>query len=264
MVLPRLPIELSRFLFPTSWGEASQGGARHVSCRLSSLVMTTNTNPLPLAPTVLLADSSDILRLFTVRQLELAFPRIKFVTARSCREARELAGSLHPALLILQRCLPDGSGVGLLSELSRLGLASACIVIGRESDRRLCDDGGAAAISAVLPEPYETKDLVALVRQVLLDTAGNHDDRGFFMAAVSAGNPRPSQRLDTNSVINGLASLVAGLRAFEAELRASLSDPQAVQAVVNENIELLAGAARELATTLKHMHEGESGELSAS
>jgi DNA-binding response OmpR family regulator len=200
--------------------------------------------------TILLVDSSDILRLFTARQLERGFPDLKVVTSRSCREARGLAEDLQPLLVIAQRRLPDGSGAGFVAELAGKGLACGSIIIGRGTDGPLCNDVAAAAVSAVLPEPYETRELIALGQRLLRD-AGHAALVREDAAPVGAQDPGG---LDPNAVINGLAGLVAGLRAFEAELRANLADPQSVLAIVNDNVELLVAAAIDLAGSVRRTH----------
>jgi two-component system KDP operon response regulator KdpE len=84
----------------------------------------------------------------------------------SAREARQLAASHHPELLILDLGLPDGDGIPLTREL-RGWLEAPIVVIsarGREHDKVAALDAGA---DDYLTKPFGVHELLARLRVAL-------------------------------------------------------------------------------------------------
>jgi two-component system KDP operon response regulator KdpE len=101
----------------------------------------------------------------------------RVVEAATAREARQLAVSHHPELLILDLGLPDGDGISLTREL-RGWLEAPIVVIsarGRESDKVATLDAGA---DDYLTKPFGVNELLARLRVALRNARGGRGGTG--------------------------------------------------------------------------------------
>lgn len=189
--------------------------------------------------TVLIVDDNDTLAFFTARNLQRDIEDLKVFTAKSCLEARGEADKHHPSVLIADLKLADGNGLDLVRELSeRFPHLESILISGEEPP-----PFGRNTLFGYLAKPYEADTLVQMVRQALAGEAAQESPEPQIESVECTG-------YDRHLVRNRLAGLLAGLRAFGADLRAEIDDPEAIKATVDEYVDRLCASVTEVSNML--------------
>lgn len=184
-------------------------------------------------------DDNETLAFFTARNLQRDIEGLEVFTAKSCMEARAEAGKHYLSVVIADLKLVDGNGLDLIRELSeRFPDLEAILISGEEPP-----PSGRADLFGYLAKPYEAETLVHMVRRAL---AGEEAQQ----SSEVQEEPTDCVGYDRHLVRNRLAGLLAGLRAFGADLRAELDDPEAIRATVDEYVDRLCASVTEVSNML--------------
>ncbi|MCA1959172.1 MAG: response regulator [Desulfomonile sp.] len=189
--------------------------------------------------TVLIVDDNATLAYFSARNLQRDLPETLVLSATSCRQAWEIVDQHRPEVLVADLVLADGDGMELIREMSiRLPGLQAILITGEEPDPLTQN-----ALFGFLVKPYEAEELAWLVRSALdSKTSVSTPAMGAILSAEHA--------YDRHHIRNRLAGLLAGLRAFGADLRANAENPQAVNATVDEYLDRLCSVVQEVSRML--------------
>lgn len=194
---------------------------------------------------VLIVDDNVTLAYFTARNLQREIKGVEATTAASCRQARDLSEKHPPSLLIVDLRLPDGDGLELLGELSeKLPGVTAIVTSGNELPQPL-----PSGICASLTKPYEIDALVDLVRKTLPGSRVNNSESSERLNVYNS-HTQPVTH-DCHSIQNRLGALLAGLRAFGADLTAEADDADAVRRLVEVYVDRLCATTLEVAEIIK-------------
>jgi CheY-like chemotaxis protein len=120
-----------------------------------------------MAPTVLICDNEDVLRLLVLATLNDG--GYELVEARNGDEALELARKVHPRLIVLDMMMPGRTGLEVLLELRQEPeFANTPVVMltarTQEADRAAAEAAGA---DRFLSKPFSPLELAALVEELL-------------------------------------------------------------------------------------------------
>jgi CheY-like chemotaxis protein len=120
-----------------------------------------------MAPTVLICDNEDVLRLLVLATLNDG--GYELVEARNGDEALELARKVHPQLIVLDMMMPGRTGLEVLLELRQEPeFANTPVVMltarTQEADRAAAEAAGA---DRFLSKPFSPLGLAALVEELL-------------------------------------------------------------------------------------------------
>jgi CheY-like chemotaxis protein len=120
-----------------------------------------------MAPTVLICDNEDVLRLLVLATLSDG--DYELVEARNGDEALELARKVHPRLIVLDMMMPGRTGLEVLLELRQEPeFANTPVVMltarTQEADRAAAEAAGAYRF---LSKPFSPLELAALVEELL-------------------------------------------------------------------------------------------------
>jgi DNA-binding NtrC family response regulator len=195
--------------------------------------------------TVLVVDDNETLAYFTARNLQRRMGECEVLIATTCEQARRTANQRIIALAIVDAKLPDGDGLELLKEIRADNENVAPILISGEPRR--ADDLPEWAY--FMSKPYEVENLIELVQKS-------------FSGIVSLGNgpsaleipltDTEAQSLSANrhEALNRMASLLIGLKAFAADLRANARNSDEINRLVDEYIEKLCEIIRDASTII--------------
>jgi DNA-binding NtrC family response regulator len=202
---------------------------------------------------ILIVDDNATLAYFTARNLQREIKGVEVITATSCQQAMKQSESFPPSLVIADLRLPDGEGRELIRELSQRSACMTAIVTSANVLPKAQEKG----IFACVAKPYEIDVLVDLARHALAQEENNNSvpsDR------LEPFGPRTqSVAYDPHLVQNRLAGLLAGLRAFQADLAAEADDAAAVRRLANEQIDRLCKITLDVAGIIKE-NSASSGE----
>lgn len=188
--------------------------------------------------TVLIVDDNATLAYFSARNLQRDLPETEVFSATSCRQAWDEADRNHPAVLVADLALADGDGLNLIKEMSaRFPGLQAILITGEDPD-----PASRAALFGFLVKPYEAEELARLVESAL--------ERNVPGSTPAARDRSGATTYDRHHIRNRLAGLLAGLRAFGADLRANAEDPKAVNAIVDEYLDHLCSVVQEVSRKL--------------
>jgi DNA-binding response OmpR family regulator len=190
--------------------------------------------------TVLIVDDNTTLAYFSARNLRSDIEELEVFTASSCAEAREVANRHHPSVVIVDLGLEDGNGLDLMREMKKDSPGLATVLISGEEPPPSSLNG----LFGFLVKPYEAEDLVDLVRRAL------RAERPEPIARPGQEREIECRGYDFHHAQNRLAGLLAGLRAFGADLRAQADDAPAVRETVDEYIDRLCGVVVEVSEML--------------
>jgi len=193
--------------------------------------------------TILIVDDDAALAYVTARSLQEEIPAVQVLTVGSCAEARLVADRIPPALVISVIELSDGNGLALVRELSQGFPKMAAIVTSALAP----PDNVHRLPFTFLEKPYQTDTLLRLVAQAL-SLSDEELSRGTPDQRPSGG--QSSSSYDRHDIRNRLAALLAGLRAFGADLLTEANNPAAVRRLVDEYVDRLCGIASEVAQKL--------------
>lgn len=187
---------------------------------------------------VLVVDDNSTFAYLTARNLAGDIEGLQVKTVNSCREANLEVELFHPSIVIVDINLADGNGLELVDDLKKKFQELVVILISGEHT----EDKRAKSAFGFLLKPYEPRLLSDMVKK-----------------AMEAGLPRLHYEpvslvqcagYDRHHVQNKLAGLLAGLRAFGADLRAENNDPAAVLATVDEYLDRLCAVVVEVSGKL--------------
>jgi DNA-binding NtrC family response regulator len=202
----------------------------------------------------LLVDDNEMLRTLAARNLELDVPQLRAVGVSTCEEARRRVTKLAPDIMVLDQMLVDGTGLDLMRELASDIADTPVVVVSAEAGSALRQRALEAGAFAVLSKPYEAKALADIVIQAL-DQFGQRHKSKEPPAAVT-----PTIGLSAEVVarvrhraINRLAALVAGLRAFEADLMDGADDRDAMRQIMDQYFERLLQTAADISELLRDL-----------
>jgi two-component system response regulator RegA len=189
--------------------------------------------------TVLIVDDNPTLLYFTARNLQRDLEGVEVVTATSCETARAAAAERPPSVVVADLKLGDGNGLELLEELARSHPGMAGIIVSGEEIPR----SNTTILFGALTKPYEAEALVTLVTNALQIDAERP-------VPAEKPLPVPCEGYDRHDLQNSLAGLLAGLRAFGADLSERASDPAAVTRTVDEYLDRLCSVVVEISRKL--------------
>lgn len=198
---------------------------------------------------MLLVDDNPTLSLFTAHNLKSAITGLEVLTARSCAEGRELANRYRPQVIVVDHGLPDGSGLDLLRELRVELPTAASILISADVDACANAEKAEELEVEALRKPFEADDLIEMVRRAIGSGSGRREHS--TTTGRAATDSLPDRRGEYHLLINRMSGLLAGLRAFGADLRESAQDPAAVRAITDEYVERLVANVREVSEILR-------------
>jgi DNA-binding response OmpR family regulator len=191
--------------------------------------------------TVLIVEDNLTLSNFTARGLaaHLTDSPLDIVCALSCQNARSLLARITPVVAIVDKNLPDGSGLAFIAEIARQ--APRCRIILVTADPMAVPPTGACA---VFTKPFEIRELArAVARNLPGDSA----------APSCAATETPAKEktvIDRHLIKNRLSGLLAGLRAFGADLEAEAEHPEAVREAVEFYVDRLCASVVEISDLL--------------
>lgn len=189
---------------------------------------------------ILIVDDNTTLAYFTARNLERDIQDLTVSIAASCADAREQIEENSFAVMITDLNLSDGNGLDLVREVrSRFPEMSAILISGDEPSAEL-----RSGLHGFLLKPYEAPSLSALVKGALAKEPTS------LRPAADASTLDKCRGYNHHHVRNQLSALLAGLRAFGADLRESASSAETVNKTVDEYLDRLCGYVHEVTKEL--------------
>lgn len=189
--------------------------------------------------TVLIVDDNPTLLYFTARNLQRELEGVEIVTATSCEQAREAVTVSHPAVVVADLNLTDGNGKELVEEMARRFPEMAAILVSGEEIPSSC----ASNLFGCLIKPYDAEALVRLVTNALAGGAQS-------VSHAQSFEPAQCEGYDRHGLQNRLACLLAGLRAFGADLAERSHDPAEVSRTLDEYLDRLCATIVEVSRQL--------------
>jgi DNA-binding NtrC family response regulator len=204
--------------------------------------------------TILLVDDNNNLVQFTAKNIETAVPGLSVLKAGSCQQAREIAAEKKPVMVVLDRRLPDGDGIALMQELLRQVPGLQCVVVTADASETFNREAMNKGAMAVLAKPFEAEQIIAMVQRVV-------GSPGSANPPVPKGRKEDSDTVivDRHLIINRLAGLLAGLRAFGADLRAEANENVAIHKIIDEYLERMVATVREISELMGQVEIGQVG-----
>ena len=201
-------------------------------------------------PTLLFVDDNEMLRTFASRNLEMDIPRLRVIGASGCAEARRRVAEEAPDVVVMDQRLGDGNGIELMRELAAVIPRSPFLVVSADAAPSMRQRALAAGAFDVLSKPYETSVLVAAVRRAIANS---------FAEGTAGRDPSAANRSTHNDdlgrvrhrVLNRLSALLAGLRAFEGDLRDAAGDGDTVNRIADRYCDRLVSAVLEVSDLLR-------------
>lgn len=188
---------------------------------------------------LLLVEDNKLLSLMEAKHLSAAFPFLSLSVAKSGPEALSSAKRQPPSVIVLDCRLPGGNCCTLIGELLSIAPQSNVIITSAEPPGNLRGRTYRDKIFDILEKPFETEELVQVVGRALEATGHLHsvsepeDEEKGGSDSRRAADATPSDR---HHVLNVLSGILAGLRAFEADLVADCDSPKAVRAATEEYV----------------------------
>lgn len=205
---------------------------------------------------VLIVEDNLNLAKFTSRSIAKARPEWKVLVAGSCFEATNLADHLTPDVALVDLSLPDGSGLDLMTELKHKSGDLSVIMTSASVTQRLCDEVERRGGHCVLEKPYDFRDFIKKAEEA----HGNAGEASSEAAAIAGEGrddapPDPlageeADGVDYHYILNRLSGLLAGLKAFEADVRSAAGSEDEVRAMADEYAERLCGIVHDVAKTI--------------
>lgn len=190
--------------------------------------------------TVLLVEDNATLAYFAARNLRQAIAGVDVAIARSCSEAESKATLLGPSVLVVDVELTDGNGVELAAGLTaRLPGLTTIVTSGREPAG--LED---VNVYGFLTKPYEAEALIDMVKRAVFaeDRAPEPVRAPMLRETDSVGRAG----VDRHSIRNKLGSLLAGLRALQADLIAESENSDEIRSIAGSQIECLCDKVKEV------------------
>jgi DNA-binding NtrC family response regulator len=191
--------------------------------------------------TVLIVEDCSNLAMFTARGVQAAIKDVDVLVAFDCSQARKMARTRQPDLLLIDVTLPDGNGFSLAEELhGDLQAAKFVLTSGHPLVK------GAGDPFLFLSKPYGYDEL----KSTLLTALGHKNKQArpepcAWRSTISLSGE------DLHWVFNRLSAVMSGLKAFELGLIEDKEDPQAVGQHVDEYVDRLCSIVRGISDRLK-------------
>jgi DNA-binding response OmpR family regulator len=184
--------------------------------------------------TLMLVDDNRMLVDLTMLKLRRAMPGVTIVAAHSAEDARRLAGTLLPDVVVIDRILPDGDGLSLSWELSERFPGVRIILLSSDAGGR--EDGAGAPRFGFVGKPYDLNEIVEQVRWAL-HAAG----KALTVPSVGEGNGRLATAPDAarRATLSRLTALLEGLRALASELHAVANTADGRQGLIDKHLAAL-------------------------
>jgi two-component system KDP operon response regulator KdpE len=118
-------------------------------------------------PTILIVEDNDNIRRFIHTTLDLEGYAV--LEAATVLEGLRIAQSEHPALVLLDLALPDGTGWDFLQAMQNAGepARSKIAILTASADHGMADRGLEAGAVAFITKPISARALVARVQKLL-------------------------------------------------------------------------------------------------
>ena len=203
---------------------------------------------------LLLVEDNKLLSLMEAKHLRSAFPDISLTIAKDVEEAVSSAREAPPQVIVMDCTLPGGDCRTLLNDLLDLSPDATIVVTSAEPPRDLRGRSYRDKIFDILEKPFETEELVCVVDRALKATYGA--DGVKKGDAQMKGDFHPSPHLenapfDRHQVLNVLSGILAGIRAFEADLEAECDDRDAVVSMTSEYVPRLVDMVNKVTRLIK-------------
>jgi DNA-binding NtrC family response regulator len=208
---------------------------------------------------ILFVDDNQSLAGFTGRIMRGLRPSWHIIAAGSCAEARKVTDNTLPGAAVVDLSLPDGNGLDLLFELQVKHPDLPVVLISASVSERLKDEVKHRGGFAVVEKPFEVGALVEVVERGLAEyeaKAVGADQRSSVAAeSFSPWTASPDRRLDFHRAQNRLSTLIAGLRAMEAEVKLA-GGAQEVARVAEDYVDKLCNLVKEVSLMLNEAGRG--------
>ena len=204
---------------------------------------------------LLLVEDNKLLSLMEARHLRAAFPDIILYSAKDVNEAIEAAKGTPPQVIVMDCKLPGGDCCSLLNDLLDISPNAMVVVTSAEPPGDLRGRSYRDKIFDILEKPFETEELVCVVDRALKATGMAVELGDKEKSTDSILNPLKLSTeqvpFDRHQILNVLSGILAGIRAFEADLEAECNDKKAVKAVVQEYVPRLIEMVNKVAEIIK-------------
>lgn len=196
-----------------------------------------------MVPGVLVVNADACLGSVTAHNLRRALEGVEVYTAGSCAEALILSHSHPPSVAVIDRAQPDGDGLHIIEDLTaRIPDVRSILISAHREDLHVTQD-----LFGFLVKPYEIETLIDLVRRAITSRPYTYSGEGVRKTEAS---PQFGEA-DFHRVENRLQGLLAGLRAFGADLREVSDDSAEVQRAIDEYVDRLCTMVNDVAVAIK-------------
>ena len=196
-----------------------------------------------MVPGVLVVNSDSCLGSVIAHNLQRTLKGVDVFTAGSCAEALMQSHAHPPSVVVVESAQPDGDGLRVIKDLRTRIPGLQCILIAANHEEL----DGTQGLFGFLITPYEIEALIDLVRRAV--TSQPLPYGGTRMRGSST--PIPFAQTDFYRVENGLQGLLAGLRAFGADLRYVSDDSAEVHRAIDEYVDRLCTLVTDVADAIK-------------
>ncbi len=211
-----------------------------------------------MASILLIGDNSVMLR-SSADTLRAALPDVEMHVATRGEMARVLVREIGPALVIVNRELPDEDGMMLFMELRSTSPGLEGILIAAKSDGDAREQVHTRGFAALVESPYEADVLVRETRAVLEVGMVEHDHNSISPARDALTSEEATRRW-RHDVKNMLSGAIVGLRAFEADLidaeNTETAQIHSLKSPWPQNVRAEQGAAKILRRRRGHPRRG--------
>ncbi len=220
---------------------------------------------------ILIVEDNLNLATFTSRNIMKEKPSWKVLVTGSCFEARNVTDHITPDIALIDLSLPDGNGLDLLFELRIKCQNMPAILTSASVSKKLTDEVNSLGGYMVLEKPFDFRDLVA----VLEDAGGRTGQRSVDaedlesrrreekadgdLSPYSPWTYSPKSGLNYHQMLNRLSGLLAGIRAFEAEVCAAAGDERAVREAAGEYVDRLCRIVGDMTRMVNSARAAEPG-----
>ena len=206
---------------------------------------------------LLLVEDNRLLGLMEAKHLRTAFPDIALSIANDFDAAVENAKHNLPHVIVMDCKLPGGNCCDLLHDLLEISPNAKVVVTSAEPPSDLRGRSYRDKIFDILEKPFETEELVCVVERALRETSRTEDicvhvnvvDEGLRNIANGGLS------FDRHQILNVLSGILAGIRAFEADLEAECEDSEAVKQTTEEYIPRLVNMVNKVTSLVKAIEQ---------
>lgn len=193
---------------------------------------------------LLLVEANSLLNLTEQRHLREAFPDVRLFSARTGDEAKRIASHHPPDVVILGYPVSTGDTGDILANMVTVAPKSTYIVTGEapsaETTERYKD-----RLYEIIEKPFEVEELVYVAGRALHASTSETSHEPYPKDETEA------PPFDRHKVLNVLGGLLAGIRAFEADLEAEAERPEVVRETVTEYVPRLVEMVNRATSLIK-------------